>query len=155
MVTYDKQIRIPKRGGGSRLQKVKVLASGKYKFVSNEATKSKAKKSKSRKATSKTKPRKRKYKMTRRKKSRKKNFKVPLATVLGLAAGFVGPVGDAPIGWLRKGDYRSCVVRLAKSYTGYDANTGRWEPRLMASGVLPLVIGAMVSKFVGGQPPTV
>lgn len=34
MVKY-KNIRIPKRGGGSRLQRVQVLASGKYKFVKN------------------------------------------------------------------------------------------------------------------------
>jgi hypothetical protein len=34
MVTY-KNIRIPKRGGGSRLQRVKVLKSGKYQFVKN------------------------------------------------------------------------------------------------------------------------
>ena len=34
MPTY-KNIRVPKRGGGTRLQRVQVLASGKYKFVKN------------------------------------------------------------------------------------------------------------------------
>lgn len=34
MATY-KNIRLPKRGGGTRLQRVQVLASGKYKFVKN------------------------------------------------------------------------------------------------------------------------
>ena len=45
-MTY-KNIRIKKRGGGTRLQRVQVLASGKYKFVKNTARKavSKARKS--------------------------------------------------------------------------------------------------------------
>ena len=34
MPTY-KNIRVPKRGGGTRLQRVQVLKSGKYKFVKN------------------------------------------------------------------------------------------------------------------------
>ena len=48
MVTY-KNIRIKKRGGGTRLQRVQVLASGKYKFVKNTAKRavSKARKSSS------------------------------------------------------------------------------------------------------------
>lgn len=71
---------------------------------------------------------------------------------MGLAAGFVGPMGDSPMEYALKGDYRSMIVRLAKSYTGYDANTGKWEPHLMASGLVPLVIGLAVHKFVGGAP---
>jgi len=42
MPTY-KNIQIKKRGGGTRLQRVQVLASGKYKFVKNIATKAKKK----------------------------------------------------------------------------------------------------------------
>lgn len=90
--------------------------------------------------------------MTNKNKKKKPGFKIPLATVLGLAAGFVGPMGDSPVEYIQKGDYRSAIVRLGKSYTGYDANTGKWEPGLMAGGVLPLVIGCLVSKFVGGWP---
>ena len=45
MATY-KNIRIKKRGGGTRLQRVQVLASGKYKFVKN-LTKSSTKTTKS------------------------------------------------------------------------------------------------------------
>jgi len=33
----EKTIRIKKRGGGTRLQRVKVLASGKFKFIKNKA----------------------------------------------------------------------------------------------------------------------
>lgn len=40
MVTY-KTIRIKKKGGGTRAQRVQVLASGKYKFVKNPGTKTK------------------------------------------------------------------------------------------------------------------
>jgi len=35
MASKYKNIKIPKRGGGTRLQRVQVLASGKYKFVKN------------------------------------------------------------------------------------------------------------------------
>ena len=91
--------------------------------------------------------------MPRRKRNRKKPaFKIPLATVIGFVAGWVGPMGDSPIEYIQKGDYRSAIVRLGKSYTGYDANTGKWHPELMASGLVPLVVGCLVSKFVGGSP---
>jgi len=59
-----KNIRIKKKGGGSRLQRVKVLASGKYKFVKNLT------KSKSRTTKSKTKTKRRKTNVVRRKKRR-------------------------------------------------------------------------------------
>ena len=45
-----KTIRMPKKGGGTRLQKVQVLASGKYKFVKN-STKSRKTTTKRRKST--------------------------------------------------------------------------------------------------------
>ena len=54
-----KTIRIKKAGGGTRLQKVQVLASGKYKFVKN-STKSR-----------KTKPKTRKYTTRKRRTTRK------------------------------------------------------------------------------------
>jgi len=90
--------------------------------------------------------------MTKKKKKKKASFKLPLATVLGLAAGFVGPGGDSPIEYGIKGDYRSAIVRLVKSYVGYDANTGKLDLGQMASGTLPLIIGCLVSQFVGGWP---
>ena len=51
MTTY-KTIRIKKRGGGTRLQRVQVLASGKYKFVKN-LVKGKGKTGKTRSASKK------------------------------------------------------------------------------------------------------
>jgi len=51
MPTY-KNIRIKKRGGGTRLQRVQVLASGKYKFVKN-LVKGKGKTAKTRSASKK------------------------------------------------------------------------------------------------------
>jgi len=60
-----KNIRIAKRGGGTRTQRVKVLASGKYKFVKNLT------KSRSRKVTrKKSNPKRRKTNLARRKKRR-------------------------------------------------------------------------------------
>jgi hypothetical protein len=50
LVPKYKTIRIKKAGGGTRLQKVQVLASGKYKFVKN-STKSRKITTKRRKST--------------------------------------------------------------------------------------------------------
>jgi len=91
--------------------------------------------------------------MAKKKKKRgTRKFTIPIAPIVGLAAGFVGPVGDSPYEYLMKSDYHSALVRLAKNYTGYDANTGKWEPYLMMSGLVPLVIGCIIHKFVGGAP---
>ena len=90
-----KTIRIKKAGGGTRLQKVKVLASGKYKFVKNTVKGAVRKTRKAgRRAYTKSKPRKKtnKPKTTRRtvaKKSLMDRIPRPLkkaATGLGLAA---------------------------------------------------------------------
>ena len=85
-----KNIRIPKRGGGTRLQRVKVLASGKYKFVKN-LTKGAKRSSKTRRKSN---PKKVRKKVARRKKSRRRyGMTIPLAPVLGLAAGMAAPIG--------------------------------------------------------------
>ena len=50
-MTY-KNIRIKKKGGGTRLQRVKVLATGQYRFVKNLTTGSKAKKTTKKRSSS-------------------------------------------------------------------------------------------------------
>ncbi len=79
MATY-KNIRIPKRGGGSRLQRVQVLASGKYKFVKNL-----------KKSASKTKKKVRKM-------AKKKNYRSRAKGVIG-KYGMTGLAEDAAIGY--------------------------------------------------------
>jgi hypothetical protein len=86
MPTY-KNIRIKKRGGGTRLQRVQVLASGKYKFVKNTGStrKRKASKPKKRRKT--------------RKMTKKKNYRSRARGVIG-KYGMTGLAEDAVIGYV-------------------------------------------------------
>jgi len=87
MATY-KNIRITMKNGKSRLQRVQVLANGKYKFVKNTGTKTASK----RKASS---PRKRRRKTT----AKRKSYKSRAKGVIG-KYGMVGLAEDAAIGYL-------------------------------------------------------
>jgi len=72
-----KNIRIKKKGGGTRTQRVRVLASGKYRFVKNPSRSSKIR-GKVKKIY------RRGRKIARRRKRRRSNtFKIPLAPTLG------------------------------------------------------------------------
>ena len=135
-------IRIPKRGGGTRLQKVKVLASGKYRFMKNPKTSKRTRK------TSKPKRRRSVRRTARRKRRRRKRgMTIPLAVVGGLAAGLAEPAQK-----LLQGDLEYALSILSRNYTGFRPGTGTWEPAYLRNGMLPLVAGLLVHKFVGGSP---
>lgn len=106
----------------------------------------------SRKSTRKKTKRRVGRKMSKKKRRRSGGLTIPLAPIMGLAAGFAGPMGDSPIEYAMQKDWRSFFVRLAKSYTGFDVNTGGWSAQYLANGVLPLLAGVLVHKFVGGPP---
>lgn len=82
-----------------------------------------------------------------KKKRRKRQFTVPLAPIAGLAAGMHGPIVAA-----MAGDMDSALNQLSRNYAGYDINTKDFKIERLANGVVPLVIGVMVHKFVGGSP---
>lgn len=133
------------KGGKSRMQRVKVLASGKYKFVKN-LTKSRSKKTKNnpKKRRTKTVARRRRIRRIGR---RAKKITFPLATIGGLAAGMAGPVSAAV-----KGNFEDALNALARNYTGIDPATGTFNVANLTKGLIPLVIGVSISKFVGGSP---
>lgn len=140
-----KNIRIKKPGGGSRLQRVQVLASGKYKFVKNKLSRSSKKTKTSKKTT-------RRVRKTARRKRRRGSggFTIPLAPVIGLAAGMIGPIDR-----LIAGDAKAAVNEVAYNYLGM-ANVGyttpKFDPKGMLNGLVPLALGLLVHKFVGGPP---
>lgn len=72
---------------------------------------------------------------------------VPLAVVGGLAAGIYEPAQKA-----MQGDWGYALALLSRNYTGFRPGTGTWEPAYLKNGLLPLVAGLMVHKFVGGSP---
>jgi hypothetical protein len=141
MASY-KNIKIKKKGGGTRIQRVQVLASGKYKFVKNTGTKSRTK------ASSKPTTKRRTNTMARKTKRRStRNFKIPVATLVGLGVGMVDPLMK-----LYHQDVRGAMADLSYRYVGYNLPSKRLDFGGLQQGLLPLVIGALVSKYVGGRP---
>lgn len=128
-----KNIRIAKRGGGTRLQRVRVLASGKYRFVKNLTKSKSSKKSKS----------KSKNKMANKKGSRV--IHIPLALTGGLVGSLStkAPSGNTIIGRIMKGDIEGAAYDAKEIYTGVDAN-GQFQIEFLKKGWLPIIIGAVL-----------
>lgn len=72
---------------------------------------------------------------------------IPLAPVLGLAAGLARPITLA-----MGGNIETAIQVATRNYTGYDTVAKKFDIMQLANGVLPLVIGLLVHKFVGGAP---
>jgi len=140
-----KNIRIEKRGGGTRIQRVQVLASGKYKFVKNVGVK------KSSKAKSSTKPtRKVKKRMARRKRRRRNAKTIPIAAVGGALAGLAIPPatsggGMSPINAAMAGDFNWVMEGLVENYTGMNIYTGQWNI-INARGLWAAIAGIVGHK---------
>jgi len=80
--------------------------------------------------------------MGRKKKSRKRpKQKISLAVIGGAIGGLADPIQSA-LG----GDYQLALRQLAYRYTGYDIQTKQWNLEGLKMGVLPLVVGAAISK---------
>ena len=94
-------------------------------------------KSKSKKVKKTTEKTKRRYKMT-----------IPIAPTIGLAVGLI-----APAQLLFAGKMTAAVEKLAHSYLGirFATRAPKFDMSGLAQGVLPLVIGLLVHKFVGGS----
>jgi len=82
----------------------------------------------------------------RRRKSRG-GMTIPIAPIAGLAAGLSVAVPAAI-----KGDYQLAINEVTRNYTGYDPWTKKFDPNHLKKGLLPLVCGLLVHKFVGGPP---
>lgn len=145
-----KNITIKKRGGGTRTQRVKVLASGKYKFVKNLGkTKSKSSNPKSsKKKTGKVK------KMAKKKRRRSNTMTIPLAVVAPLAGGVLGNTvygTGSPLDAAMEGNFGAAANRLSINFLGYNFDDGSFNIT-HARALGALAIGLLVHKFVGGSP---
>lgn len=102
-------------------------------------------KSKSRKVTKRKKnnPKRSGKKTTRRRNS----FTIPLGPVLGLAAGMAGPIKK-----LIDGEVEAAMEIAVENYTGFNIPQQKWNPTSLGRGLIPLVLGLVVHKFVGGAP---
>lgn len=143
-----KQIRVKMRGGKSRLQRVQVLASGKYKFVKNLT------KSKSRPRARHNPKRKTVRRMARRKRRRsKRSFTIPLAPTLAIAGQFVraGESGWSVVDHLMAGNINGAISDARGIFTGIK-NDGSFDPMMLIATYGPIVAAALIHKFVGGAP---
>lgn len=84
--------------------------------------------------------------MTNKKKRKKKSFTLPLAPIVGLMAG-VGPA----IQPLIDGNIEGAVNVLKWNYLGL-GHDGRFSLEGIKNGLVPLIVGMLIHKFVGGAP---
>lgn len=90
---------------------------------------------------------KRRYFRGRSRSRRRGGFTIPIAPILGLAAGLAKPVE-----YVMQGQYFAAANHACAAYTGYDINTRSFHLENLMGGLAPLVAGLLVHKFVGGKP---
>lgn len=142
MATY-KNIRIKMKGGKSRLQRVKVLASGKYKFVKNLTKR--GRKTPTRRTRRKSNPgRKRGVRRMARKK-RSRGGKSPTRTLFKLVR--LGALAAPAIHTLAVGgSTEQKIENLVWQYTGYSLQRGTWEGHALLHGWGPY-LGAVLTTY--------
>lgn len=149
MVSF-KNIRIKKRGGGTRTQRVQVLSSGKYKFVKNKSSRSSNPRPKKARKVKRKMARRRYYRTRSRK---KKSMTIPLAPVMGVLAGALrtAPSGSNIVENIMTGDFAGLAYNARELFAGID-NTGAFRPEWLLQTYGPMAVGALIHKFVGGSP---
>ena len=86
--------------------------------------------------------------MARRRKGRRRySMTIPMAPIAGLAVGLAEPIQK-----ISQGNWVGGLNQLGERYTGYNALAGNFNFKRLEKGLLPLVLGALVHKFVGGAP---
>ena len=104
-------------------------------------------KTRSRKTRASNPKKRRKTKLGRRKRGRRRNsMTIPLAPIIGLAAGMADPIQAA-----MAGNFDTAIEHLKYRYLGITPG-GQFNAAALSEGLLPLVIGLLVHKFVGGPP---
>ena len=84
--------------------------------------------------------------MVKKRKRAKRKFTLPIAPIAGLAVGLAEPIQVA----LFQQNYDWAAKEIAARYTGFFQ--GGFHPELLMKGLVPLIAGGLVHKFVGGSP---
>jgi len=87
----------------------------------------------------KSKPRRRRY--TRKKSRKRAKRTIPVAPILGLVAGLVGPV-KAVI----SGNWEAGMEQAVENYTGYNIPSMSWSFNGLKRGLVPLLAGMIAHK---------
>ena len=78
-----------------------------------------------------------------KKRSRRRAKKaISLAVVGGLVSGLINPLKLA-----KDGRWEEALAELVNNYTGYRPLAGKWDFSAMKDGLIPLLIGAGISKL--------
>lgn len=77
-----------------------------------------------------------------------RNITIPIALIGGLGAG----LGHVYAAHKTYNNPEITLARLCRIYTGYDPSLGEFETAWLKRGLLPLILGGLVHKFVGGSP---
>ena len=97
-----------------------------------------------------------KRRYSRKRSRRRGGMTIPLAPIAGLAAGLASGSawsgGASVISRLMEGNITDAAKIACFNYTGIDPYTGTFDPNGLKTGLLPLIMGALVHKFVGGAP---
>lgn len=78
---------------------------------------------------------------------RKSQFTVPIAVVAGLGV----PAGRLWNDWQKYGDINIITREIGQFMTGFDWTTGKWNWQPLKYGALPVAVGMMVHKIIGGR----
>ena len=91
----------------------------------------------------------------RRGKTRRKSngFKLPVAVVAGFVPGIARTFTHFRNPSLHgsSNGIEAAGVEASRIYLGYDPRDGDWNPALLSMGTVPLILGMLVHKFVGGR----
>lgn len=78
-------------------------------------------------------------------------FNLPVAVIAGFAPGAGRLIYHATHNDYGQGNPISNVgVEAGRIFLGYDSRTGQFDARNMMYGLLPVILGGMVHKFIGG-----
>jgi len=76
-----------------------------------------------------------------------KNMTLPLAVIAGMAV----PAVDLWQNGIQQGDTKRTMNTAAAIFTGYNPESKTWEVAYLKRGLLPVVMGLLVHKYVGGK----
>lgn len=76
-----------------------------------------------------------------------RKLNIPIAIIGGLAAGLADPVGR-----ILDGNLSGAMKLVSMRYTGFNPEDGKFYIEALKKGVVPLIAGILIHKFVGGAP---
>lgn len=77
----------------------------------------------------------------------KQKMTIPVAVV----AGFGVPAGRLVNDWFKYRDVNIVTREAGQFFTGYDWTTGQFNMASLRFGLVPVIAGTLVHKFIGGK----